>query len=297
VTNDPTTMQETKQRMEITQMNQTIRQMQNELTRLRRNENFSPNPRIPIQEQRRNHVQGQRIGNDGTNEEFRQRAPRVPNPNVVILEEIFEDEIVDNQEVDFVQEEILESVQMDEGESSMYIFDEHEEIDISQDNVVQTRAQTNKFKTKENVEKEKEKMRPNGAEATKQQPVVNQVKNPPQMTYNVIDDLTKLRITLPFMEVVKIPQQRENILKILDEPSHRIEVVASNPKQHQNISTVRPKGKVPPFYITIENHDVVLHNCLIDTGATNNIMPLSVMEALGMSCTKYYETWGEYLCH
>jgi hypothetical protein len=29
---------------------------------------------------------------------------------------------------------------------------------------------------------------------------------------------------------------------------------------------------------------------MIDTGATNNIMPLSVMEALGMGCTKYYET-------
>jgi hypothetical protein len=32
--------QETKKRLEITQMNRTIRQMQNELTRLRRDENF-----------------------------------------------------------------------------------------------------------------------------------------------------------------------------------------------------------------------------------------------------------------
>jgi hypothetical protein len=57
------------------------------------------------------------------------------------------------------------------------------------------------------------------------------------MTYNVIDDLSKLRITFPFMEVVKIPQQRKNILKILDEPSHRMEVVASSSKQQQNNST------------------------------------------------------------
>jgi hypothetical protein len=51
VKNDPTTTQEMKQRMEIAQMNRTIRQMQNELTRLRRDENFVPtnqNPRIPI---------------------------------------------------------------------------------------------------------------------------------------------------------------------------------------------------------------------------------------------------------
>jgi hypothetical protein len=42
--------------MEITQMNKTIRQMQNELTRLRRAQNFAPtnqNPRFPAQEQRR----------------------------------------------------------------------------------------------------------------------------------------------------------------------------------------------------------------------------------------------------
>ena len=49
-------------------------------------------------------------------------------------------------------------------------------------------------------------------------------------------------------------------------------------------------GKISPFYISIENHDVALHNCLVDIGATNNIMPLAVMEALGMNCTKYYES-------
>jgi ribonuclease HI len=109
------------------------------------------------------------------------------------------------------------------------------------------------------------------------------------MTYNIIEDISKLRITLPFMEVIKIPQQRENLLRILDEPSSRMDVVVANPRKNQNISTVRLKGKVPPFYISIENHDVALHNCLVDTGATNNIMPLAVMEALGMSCTRYYE--------
>jgi hypothetical protein len=70
------------------------------------------------------------------------------------------------------------------------------------------------------------------------------------MTYNVIDDLTKLKITLPFMEVVIIAQQRENILKILDEPSTRIEVGVTNSRKHKKISLVKPRGKVSPFYIT-----------------------------------------------
>jgi len=33
-----------------------------------------------------------------------------------------------------------------------------------------------------------------------------------------------------------------------------------------------------PLYISIENHDVALHNCLVDTDAKNNIIPLMVME-------------------
>lgn len=44
------------------------------------------------------------------------------------------------------------------------------------------------------------------------------------------------------------------------------------------------------FYILIENHNVALHNCLVDTGVTNNIMSLAIMEALSMIFTKYYET-------
>jgi hypothetical protein len=53
----------------------------------------------------------------------------VPNPNVVVLEEIVEEESFENfdQEADITQDEVLESVQMDEGTSSFYIFDEQED--------------------------------------------------------------------------------------------------------------------------------------------------------------------------
>jgi hypothetical protein len=85
---------------------------ENELTRLRRGENFSPNnqnPRVPTQEQRRNPLQEQRIKNE---DEHRQRAPRVKNPNVVILEEVFDEENFDSfdQEAEIIQDESLESV-------------------------------------------------------------------------------------------------------------------------------------------------------------------------------------------
>jgi hypothetical protein len=51
------------------------------------------------------------------------------------------------------------------------------------------------------------------------------------MKYNIVEDLSKLRITLSFIEVVKTPQKRENILRLLDDPFGIMEVVVISPKQ------------------------------------------------------------------
>jgi len=109
VMNDPYISQETRKVMEIYQMNRTIRQIQNEKTRLRRGENLSPtnkNPRILSQKQRRNPIHENRIINDDRIKEYRKREPRVPNPNVVISEEIGFEEIFDNfdQEAKIIQD-------------------------------------------------------------------------------------------------------------------------------------------------------------------------------------------------
>jgi hypothetical protein len=44
----------------------------------------------------------------------------------------------------------------------------------------------------------------------------------------------------------------------------------------------------PPFYTSLNIHDKVLHNCLMDSGASHNLMPKIVMEELGLKVTKAY---------
>jgi ribonuclease HI len=44
----------------------------------------------------------------------------------------------------------------------------------------------------------------------------------------------------------------------------------------------------PPFYTSMNIHDKVLHNCLMDSGASHNFMPKIVMEELGLEVTKIY---------
>ena len=44
----------------------------------------------------------------------------------------------------------------------------------------------------------------------------------------------------------------------------------------------------PPFYISLNIHDKILHNCLLDSRASHNLMPKAVMDELGLSITKPY---------
>jgi hypothetical protein len=45
----------------------------------------------------------------------------------------------------------------------------------------------------------------------------------------------------------------------------------------------------PPFYIYLNVHVKILHNCLMDSGASHNVMPKVVMEELGVEINKPYQ--------
>ena len=44
----------------------------------------------------------------------------------------------------------------------------------------------------------------------------------------------------------------------------------------------------PPFYTSLNIHDKVFHNYLMDSGASHNLMPKIVMEELELDVTKTY---------
>jgi hypothetical protein len=76
------------------------------------------------------------------------------------------------------------------------------------------------------------------------------MSNSTQMEYNVVEDLSKLRITLPFTEVVNIPQEMIFLFILLDDPYEKIEVFVTSPRKCQNQSLAKLRGKIPPFYIS-----------------------------------------------
>ena len=48
------------------------------------------------------------------------------------------------------------------------------------------------------------------------------------------------------------------------------------------------KDSCPPFYISLNIHDKIFHNCLLDSGASHNLMPKDVMDEIGLNITKPY---------
>jgi len=43
---------------------------------------------------------------------------------------------------------------------------------------------------------------------------------------------------------------------------------------------------VPPFYVSMDIHEKTLHNCLLDSGASHNLMPKIMMDELGLDINK-----------
>ena len=47
-------------------------------------------------------------------------------------------------------------------------------------------------------------------------------------------------------------------------------------------------GDVPPFYISLNIHEMILHNAMLDSRASHNLMPKAIMESLGLDITRPY---------
>ena len=79
-----------------------------------------------------------------------------------------------------------------------------------------------------------------------------------------------------------VPQQKEKLLKALEVPEEKLPT--DNQPEEEEIGEAsvggKSKYKTPPFLLTFEifNHNV--HNCLVDSGASVNVMPLLVCKKI-----------------
>jgi hypothetical protein len=118
-------------------------------------------------------------------------------------------------------------------------------------------------------------------------------------TYRVVEGfslenkISKIKIPIPLVELAKNPVYRKQITKMINFSDLESQSDVINLEDDKPNITFGPhfegaRDTVAPFYITLNLHDRLLHNCMLDSGASHNVMPKSIMDKLGLEITRPY---------
>jgi hypothetical protein len=125
-------------------------------------------------------------------------------------------------------------------------------------------------------------------------------------TFNLEGEITKLKIHIPLSELMRKNAYRSRVIKDL-RIKPEIGMKALNVRLENYSDTINlfddqlelmfgpevdvqtDNGFIAPFYISLNIHDSILHNAILDSSASHNLMPKDVMEKLGIDVTRPYK--------
>jgi hypothetical protein len=126
---------------------------------------------------------------------------------------------------------------------------------------------------------------------SRRNPINIHTRESPKLDYNIVEDLKKLKANISVMDMCRIPQQKEFLLQALKSVENP--TTSTDQGENPSLSDLRNKPTVnacsedkkgnpfvPPFLLTFEVFNRNLHNCLVDSGASSNVMPLSICKKL-----------------
>jgi hypothetical protein len=110
-------------------------------------------------------------------------------------------------------------------------------------------------------------------------------------SFSLEHEINKIKIYVPLLELMKKNPFRKTVLKSLQSLAQVTSSYTINLEDENPAITIGPHieditDTSPPFYISLNVHDKILHNFLMDFGAFHNVMPKVVMEELGLDITK-----------
>jgi hypothetical protein len=99
---------------------------------------------------------------------------------------------------------------------------------------------------------------------------------------------SKSHISIPFLEFEKIPSQRKKIKQILGLGEGKEESSDNTSVILKTVEKGGLNGGSGLFYISLKVNNLLLKNCLLDSGASTNVMPLKTMQQLVLKVTRPY---------
>jgi hypothetical protein len=112
--------------------------------------------------------------------------------------------------------------------------------------------------------------------------------------FNLENKLNKIKIPVPLVELARNPVYKKQISKVINFSDVECQADVINLQDEKPTIMFGPhiennKDSVAPFYITLTVHDHLLHNCMLDSIASHNLMPNIIMEKLGLQITRPYQ--------
>jgi ribonuclease HI len=124
---------------------------------------------------------------------------------------------------------------------------------------------------------------------------VSEVREAPKSLspFSFEHEIQKIRIHVPLSELVKNEDFKRSLSKLLQFEPPQPSTDSINLQDEKPAVVLGPMvedrdDSSSPFYTSLNIHDKVLHNCLMDSGASHNLMPKLVMEELGLEVTRAY---------
>jgi hypothetical protein len=105
--------------------------------------------------------------------------------------------------------------------------------------------------------------------------------------------MAKIKIFVPFNELIRKGEYHEQIIKILK--VGRTPNTLNIPDNHPAIlfgpcvEEASDDEDVPPFYVSLKIHDLNLHNAMLDSSTSHNLMLQVGMDELGLEVTRPYK--------
>jgi hypothetical protein len=88
------------------------------------------------------------------------------------------------------------------------------------------------------------------------------------------NEISKIKIPIPLVELAKNPVYRKQITKVMGVSELESQSDVLNLEDDKPNITFGPhfevsKDTISPFYITLNVYDQLLHNCMLDSGASH----------------------------
>jgi hypothetical protein len=108
--------------------------------------------------------------------------------------------------------------------------------------------------------------------------------------FNIEKELSKIKIHVPLEELSKDPSYYKHIEKVIQRKG-LVSLPDTVNLQDESptivfVPHIDDEESVSPFYVTLNIHDKMLHDCMLDFGDSHNLVPKVVMEKLGLEITR-----------